>query len=94
MGHAGVEAISGSHPMTTVQSGHYRHHKGNEYTLIGVVCRSEIQEEFVVYRQKYGEHGLWLRPTQMFLEAVSEDSKDVPRFRFLGPNDEDKPTSG
>ena len=23
-------------------------------------------EELVVYRQEYGEHGLWVRPKQMF----------------------------
>ena len=56
--------------MTTVQPGRYRHYKGNEYTVIGVALHSETEGELVVYRQAYGEHGLWVRPKQMFLETV------------------------
>ena len=40
-----------------IQSGRYRHYKGNEYTVIGVARHSETQEELVVYRQEYGERG-------------------------------------
>src|ERR1700680_4950507 len=80
-----MEEISGSHPMTTIQPGRYRHYKGNEYTVIGVALHSETHEELVVYRQEYGEHGLWVRPKQMFLETVTVDGRDVPRFLYLGP---------
>jgi hypothetical protein len=48
--------------MTSVQSGRYQHYKGNEYTVLGVALHSETQEELVVYRQEYGDHGLWVRP--------------------------------
>lgn len=48
--------------MTTIQAGRYRHYKGNEYTVIGVARHSETQEELVVYRQAYGDQGLWVRP--------------------------------
>ena len=34
--------------MTTVQSGRYRHYKGNEYTVLGVARHSETLEELVV----------------------------------------------
>jgi hypothetical protein len=71
-------------PMTTVQPGRYRHYKGKEYTVLGVALHSETQEELVVYRQEYGEHGLWVRPKQMFLETVKMDGQVVPRFRYLG----------
>ena len=35
--------------------GRYRHYKGNEYTVIGTARHSETLEEFVVYRQEYGD---------------------------------------
>jgi len=64
-----------------VEPGRYRHYKGNEYTVIGVALHSESQEELVVYRQEYGEHGLWVRPKLMFLETVEFNSQQVPRFQ-------------
>lgn len=70
--------------MTEPQPGRYRHYKGNEYTVLGVARHSETHEELVVYRQEYGEHGLWVRPKEMFLETVEIDGQVVPRFRFVG----------
>ena len=70
--------------MTTVQPGRYRHYKGKEYTVLGVALHSETQEELVVYRQEYGDHGLRVRPKQMFLETVEVDGQAVPRFQYLG----------
>ena len=70
--------------MTTVPPGRYRHYKGKEYTVLGVALHSETKEELVVYRQEYGEHGLWVRPKEMFLETVKVDGQDVPRFQHLG----------
>ena len=70
--------------MTAVQPGRYRHFKGKEYTVIGVARHSEHEEEFVVYRQEYGDHGLWVRPKAMFLETVEIGGQTVPRFQYLG----------
>ena len=70
--------------MTTIHPGRYRHYKGNEYTVLGVALHSETQEELVVYRQAYCDHGLWVRPKQMFLETVEVDGQAVPRFQYLG----------
>jgi hypothetical protein len=67
----------------TVETGRYRHYKGNEYTVIGVARHSETQEELVVYRQEYGERGLWVRPLAMFQEMVAVDGREVPRFQLL-----------
>jgi cupin 2 domain-containing protein len=69
---------------TSIQPGRYRHFKGNEYTVIGTARHSETLEEMVVYRQEYGEHGLWVRPKQMFSETVTVDGQDLPRFQPLG----------
>lgn len=68
----------------SIPLGRYRHYKGNEYSVLGVARHSETQEEQVVYRPEYGEHGLWVRPKQMFLETVLVEGREVPRFRYLG----------
>jgi hypothetical protein len=67
----------------TIPLGRYRHYKGNEYTVLGVARHSETQEELVVYRQEYGERGLWVRPAVMFTEAIERDGRQQPRFEFL-----------
>lgn len=67
-----------------MQLGKYRHYKNKEYTVIDVARHSETLEKMVVYRQEYGERGLWVRPKSMFLETVEIDGKQVPRFEFIG----------
>jgi hypothetical protein len=52
-----------------------------------VALRSETQEELVVYRKEYGDHGLWVRPKEMFLETVEVDGRAVPRFQYVGGNE-------
>ena len=69
--------------MTSVQPGRYRHYKGKEYTVLGVARHSETLEEHVVYRQEYGDHGLWVRPAAMFAEMVVVEGQPVPRFAIL-----------
>jgi hypothetical protein len=70
--------------MTAIRPGRYRHYKGNDYTVLGVARHSETLEELVVYRQEYGERGLWVRPAAMFAESVEVAGRVVPRFAFLG----------
>lgn len=72
----------------TLRPGNYRHYKGKEYTVIDVARHSETLEQLVVYRQEYGDRGLWVRPLAMFQEAVIMDGKEVPRFQFLAADDE------
>lgn len=69
---------------TDIRPGRYRHYKGPEYTVLGVARHSETEEELVVYRQEYGDHGLWVRPRAMFVETVEVDGRTEPRFRFVG----------
>jgi cupin 2 domain-containing protein len=73
---------------TSLQPGRYRHFKGNEYTVVGTARHSETLEEMIVYWQEYGEHGLWVRPKQMFSETVEVDGREVPRFQPLGSSSE------
>jgi hypothetical protein len=69
--------------MAEIQPGRYRHYKGNEYTVLGVARHSETLEELVVYRQEYGERGLWVRPAAMFAETVEIEGGAVLRFHHL-----------
>jgi hypothetical protein len=68
----------------SVKTGPYRHYKGNEYIVLGVARHSETEEELVVYRQDYGDKGLWVRPLAMFQEMIEIDGKQVARFQFIG----------
>ena len=67
-----------------IKPGRYRHFKGKEYEVIGVAKHSETEEEMVVYRQLYGEHGLWVRPASMWEEKVEHDGKTFTRFTYIG----------
>lgn len=69
--------------MAEIQPGRYRHYKGNEYTVLGVARHSETLEELVVYRQEYGDRGLWVRPAVMFVETVVMEGRAVPRFQRI-----------
>jgi hypothetical protein len=66
-----------------VQPGRYRHYKGPEYEVLAVARHSETEEEYVVYRALYGDHGFWVRPMAMFLETVIVDGHACPRFQLL-----------
>jgi hypothetical protein len=65
-----------------MQPGRYRHFKGGLYEVIGVARHSETEEELVVYKNSRGD--LWVRPKAMFLENVTHDGRELPRFAFLG----------
>ena len=67
-----------------IKPGRYRHFKGREYEVIGVAKHSETLEEMVVYRQLYGEHGLWVRPASMWEETVERDGKTYKMFTYIG----------
>lgn len=65
--------------------GKYRHYKGKEYLVHGIVRHSETLEEMVLYETLYENDlgKMWVRPKQMFLENVNVDGKMVPRFKFI-----------
>lgn len=73
---------------SSIPPGRYRHYKGNEYTVVSTARHSETLEEMVVYRQEYGEYGLWVRPKEMFSEKVKVDGQEVPRFQPLASSSE------
>jgi hypothetical protein len=59
--------------------GRYRHYKGGEYEGVGVVRHSETLETLVLYHPA-GHAGLWVRPYEMFFEAVDHEGRRQPRF--------------
>lgn len=63
-----------------LRPGIYRHYKGNNYAVVGVVRHSENEEVLVVYRQLYGDGAWWVRPLTMFQERVEVAGKEVQRF--------------
>jgi hypothetical protein len=66
-----------------IQSGVYRHYKGNTYQVIGIAKHSETEEDLVVYQALYGAFGLWVRPLDMFCEKVEVGGQIVPRFELV-----------
>ncbi len=67
-------------PLPPFTPGRYRHYKGGEYELIGVVRHSETLEPLVLYRPLYNRSGDWVRPYAMFFEDVVIDGVKQPRF--------------
>lgn len=70
-------------PLPPAPAGRYRHYKGNEYELVGVVRHSETLEPLVLYRPLYGEGALWVRPYAMYFETVNINGVVQPRFARL-----------
>ena len=70
--------------MNIIEGGRYRHYKGKDYTVIGVARHSETEEELVVYRKEYDDHGLWVRPLAMFMKNVGVNGQVMLRFKFPG----------
>lgn len=73
--------------LPSIQIGHYRHYKGGEYEVIGVVRHSESLEPLVLYRPLYNNSGMWVRPFPMFLESVAHNGKTQPRFSLVTISD-------
>lgn len=72
-----------------IKLGKYRHYKGGEYEVLGVVIHSETQEEMVLYKMLYetADHPygtLWVRPISMWNEMVEWEGKELIRFEFIG----------
>ncbi len=65
----------------------YKHFKGNLYYVEDIARNSEDAKLYVVYRQLYGQHSLWIRPLDMFLSEVDHlkypDIKQKYRFELV-----------
>ncbi len=70
-----------------VETGIYRHFKGNKYEVLFTAKHSETLEDMVVYRALYGDGKIWVRPLSMWSEEVLADGERVPRFAKVTEND-------
>ena len=71
--------------MAELPRGRYKHYKGPEYEVIDVARHSETEEWHVIYKQCYGDEGVWIRPLSMFIELVDlEDGTQTQRFAYCG----------
>ena len=70
-------------PLPHIELGLYRHYKGSEYEVLGVVRHSESLEPMVLYRPLYNESGLWVRPYAMFVGQVDVNGAHQQRFAFV-----------
>jgi len=73
-----------------LKEGIYRHYKGNLYRLICVARHSETLEDMVVYQDVRCPEKFWARPAAMWEETVDAGGQTVPRFRYMG-REEDCP---
>ena len=70
-------------PLPPIEPGRYRHYKGGEYEVLGVVRHSESLEALVLYRPLYGTSDLWVRPHAMFVGQVIVAGRLQSRFELL-----------
>ena len=70
-----------------IELGRYRHYKGGEYEVVGVVRHSESLEPLVLYRPLHGQSGMWVRPFAMFSEHVEHEGKRQQRFSVVHGSD-------
>ncbi len=70
-------------PLPTLTPGRYRHFKGGNYQVLGVVRHSETLEPMVLYRPLDADLGVWVRPYDMFCAQVDADGALRPRFALV-----------
>jgi hypothetical protein len=63
--------------------GKYRHYSGKLYEVLHIARHSESLENLVVYQALYGDGDIWVRPLTMFMETVTINGAQVPRFELL-----------
>jgi hypothetical protein len=78
--HRGVNSLA---PLPDTPVGRYRHYKGGEYEVMGVVRHSETLEPLVLYRPLYDQSGLWVRPHAMFFGSLEVDGQRRQRFERI-----------
>ncbi|MEI6477727.1 MAG: DUF1653 domain-containing protein [bacterium] len=70
-----------------------RHYKGPHYKVLTLARLHDTYEEVVIYEAlfdipDFGDHAVWVRPVSGFLEEVVVDGVCVPRFEWIGENED------
>lgn len=77
-----------------VQAGRYRHHRGQEYEVVGTAAHHETKEPLVVYRALYGQRLTWVRPVADFVARVAvPGGGTVARFLYIGTTGDEFPAA-
>lgn len=61
----------------------YMHYKQTAYKVLSLALREEDNQPCVVYQAEYGEHIVFVRPVENWLEEVELDGRMVSRFTKL-----------
>jgi hypothetical protein len=66
----------------------WKHYKGGEYEVLGIVIHSETLEEMVIYKMLYDSHDfkkgtVWVRPSKIWFEEVEWEGKKMKRFELV-----------
>lgn len=69
--------------LPTLPLGRYRHYKGAECEVLGVVRHSETLAPLVLYRPLHSDSGTWAHPFSQFLEPVLHEGRVQSRFSLL-----------
>jgi hypothetical protein len=59
----------------------FEHYRGNRYKIVAIARHTETLEEMVVYQAMQRDRECWVRPLGMFLETISIDDEQRPRFK-------------
>ena len=65
-----------------IEVGRYKHYKGKNYDVY-CIALDRMGNQFVLYRQGYGDKSFWLRPYDMFFESVFVNGQTLPRFSYI-----------
>lgn len=61
----------------------FEHYSGKKYKFLSIARHSETLEELAIYQALYGENDVWVRPLLMFLENVTINGIERPRFKLI-----------
>lgn len=67
-----------------METGYYKHYKGQKYEVLFVALHSETMEEMVVYKPLYKSiSDYWIRPKKMFCEEIEINGQKIKRFEKI-----------
>jgi len=65
-----------------VPQGIYKNREGSLYEVVATASDTEDFEQFVVYRELFGEYRFWIAPSQTF-SSMTEADTDQPSLSLI-----------